>query len=351
MSWSLASFTSAKCFSKWVDDFMHFCDSLTASAEFEEVKKFLDSWGVEHHKHQGPQKRIVCCGIQWRMDDGTAHLSDKSKLKYITLLADAERRQYWFLPYLLSLLGVLEFVCALVPVAVPFVKPLRALRIVSAGKRKNQRIHFSDLVRRSLAWFRRSLQNWNGAFTCFRSPSIAEVRATFRMDFSPSFGAGFWSPDTLSFGMLKFEKRETDFCLANSLTPSSTRGELLTVMATLQTVGNSIRGGAAIFIVDALNVERGMLKLRSSCPEIDILLQTLASMIIHFECFLIFQVVPREQNREADALSKGFVNSWRKLVQKDSKLGTSFNRISATTMFWPAARFWPKARPFYSQSR
>lgn len=131
------------------------------------------------------------------------------------------------------------------------------------------------------------------------------------------------------------------------MTPSSTRGELLTVMTTLQTVGNSIRGGAAVFIVDALNVERGMLKLRSSCPEIDLLLQTLATMIISFECQIIFQAVPRESNKEADALARGWLNSFRKLAQKDKKLGTSFNNISPSPMSWPEAKFWPNQRPFF----
>jgi hypothetical protein len=285
------------------------------------------------------------------MDDGSAHLSDKSRRKYIVIIQDAQRRKFWFLPFLLSLLGMMEFVCALMPIATPFVRPIRTLKITAGSIGKTRKIFFSDVVRRSLDWFCRTLQGWNGAFSALQSPEWSSIKASYRMDYSPSFGAGFWSPDTLSYGLLKFEERECQFCLANSLTPSSTRGELLTVMTTLETVGNSIRGGAAIFIVDALNIEKGMIKLKSSCPEVDLLLQTISSLIISFECYIIFQAIPRHQNREADALCRGWSNSFLSLVRSGSKLGSAFSSVSPSKMSWPEARFWPNRQPFYWRAR
>jgi hypothetical protein len=195
----------------------------------------------------------------------------------------------------------------------------------------------------------RMLSRWDGtsAARLFPSSDISLTLIKFFVDFSPDFGAGCWSAELRAFALLKFVPAVLDFLFAIT-SHSSTRGELLAVACLIATFGPLLKGRPFVLFVDAKNVSFATLKWSSGTPEADQILKCIASLLAFYDTCAIIQVIPRRFNAPADCLSKGDVMGFKHHLAGLRFSEGRFDRVSASTLHLPAARFWPRPAPSFS---
>lgn len=202
---------------------------------------------------------------------------------------------------------------------------------------------------RSLSWFSRSLDvaSLNCASMAFSS--IEMVTSRWFVDYSGDFGAGMWSKERKCWAFMRYSPKMWEFISRG--TPkggkSSPRGELIALALLLSTFGEALTNSQIIVYVDALVCVYGHIKKGSVEENCDILLQLICTLQIHFSVNIILFQVPREQNAEADALSKGNHLEFFSLARKLLGGQDLFSNRSATKILLPSRKLWPQGQPLF----
>jgi hypothetical protein len=334
-------------FSRWVDDWRHLLSScrILAGMQADRIRFVLARWSIPFHKVQGPSLTVTSCGLTWCSSNSSYSIAPEKREEYKALFHLSTRYKKWSSAFLEHLIGVSVYVATLCPVAFHFVPPF--FRLAKKARPGYRFISPDADSRRSAYWFRRSVSLWAGSVRAFPCPSLYNASAYIFTDYSELQGAGlgFISLELLSFGFLSFSQSQREFATATT-SLSSTRGELMAVLAVLFSFGHRLCGTTVVFFVDCEPAAGGVVSFRSRTPENDVLLQTISTVAFSHNINVIIQAISRSFNGLADALARRDLPQFWRMIRPAPEFGL-FRGRSPSPLHFPPPSNWPfGVRPF-----
>jgi len=345
--WLLLNKWNIPHLARWVDDYLAIGNSCIedANSSMERVKKAAVRYGFLLHKYLGPTTELSFNGVIYDTTKMTMSIPIEKRKKAEKLVQSLLDSNLWSFKKVKSAIGLLFHIAKVCTPGRAFLSGLQSWRYKmwpQSGKHHASTVRSPTTIIRELKWWLQCFHYWKGRALIFQKICEKE-EVIWSIDASPLFGIGIVCHSTGKWGNFKLTSSALKFC-STELAPSSTRLECVGPVVLLASFGSFMKGRSHKVFMDAKNsINLLNFTTISRICEVDVLLQTVAHLLVKFDTHITFVHIDRSNNKLADLLSRGNVKAFWKLAKEQ---GLSLEN-SKSTLLLPSRRMFPNAlRPF-----